>query len=481
MSNQNIEHEITTPFNAAATCSALIQSPEQQWIGEDYRLVEQLGSGAMGTVWRARDERLGRMVALKLVHTAGLEANDLDRVHREARLTASVEHANVVTVHDTGTTADGDFYMVMELLEGDDLLQYTGDDVQRTAEQTVKLLLPVLAGMKAAHRVNILHRDIKPANVFIANVDGRAVPKLVDFGVALRADQPSSHRLTQDGHLLGTPLYMAPEQLEGAANVNVTTDIWAFTIVLYEALCGSAPFEGSSLSSLFMSILTADLPLLADRIGDKDLDYILQKGAAKKGEDRWQSADEMAQALAHWLVARGETCDVSGESLSKWIDDPAFPIAWRPSSKHFTRPTLPSLSEWQRAASSGLRRISEHGKRQLTLAVGVPLVIFGAQAWATTGAAEAVPSVADPASEVQSATSNEALSSDWSATNTVATRLPAASWAEQNSASSSEHVGSSTAGRKAKSQRSGSAATSATSPTTKSQASSQKIDPYWGF
>ncbi len=300
-------------------------------MGDEYRLIEQLGAGAMGTVWRARDERLGRMIALKLVHTAGLDANDLDRVHREARLTASVDHANVVTVHDTGTTADGDFYMVMELLDGEDLLDYTQDSGQRTAEETVQLLLPVLAGMKAAHRSNILHRDIKPANVFIANVDGRTVPKLVDFGVALRADQPSSHRLTQAGHLLGTPLYMAPEQLEGAANVAATTDIWAFTIVLYEALCGKVPFEGSNLSSLFLSILTEELPALAETVGDPDLDYILQKGAAKKAEDRWQSADEMAQALVHWLLAHGVTRDVSGDAIDKWLEEPATAIVWRPS------------------------------------------------------------------------------------------------------------------------------------------------------
>lgn len=285
-----------------------------------YELTSLMGQGSMGEVWRARNVNLDKEVAIKLVKLEGGDPSADVRLRNEARLAAKMNHPNVVGVYDAGVAGDGRYYLVMELLEGHDLRQILDRQQTLPAVEAVQILLPVLAGLDCAHRRSIVHRDIKPDNIFLASSEGSTVPKLVDFGIALGRDLPSAVRTTRTGVFLGTPLYMAPEQVAGALDLDERADIWAVATVLYELISGRVPFASDELRVLFSSITCAEVPPIDESLCDAELAAILMRGLAKNPKERWSSARDMARALVAWLTARGVTEDVSGDSLEKtWI------------------------------------------------------------------------------------------------------------------------------------------------------------------
>jgi eukaryotic-like serine/threonine-protein kinase len=289
-----------------------------------YVLVEPLGKGGMGVVWKARSAALGVEVALKLVNRSQTGVEPLQRMAREAHAAARLGHPAMVTVLDFGTTATGDPYVAMELLRGDSLADVLQREHRLDARRAVATLLPIIDGLGAAHDKGIVHRDVKPENLFISkDAQGRIQPKLLDFGIA-KLEQQGEHRqrLTLDGTVLGSPGYFSPEQARGQVDIDSRTDIWSICVVLYELITGELPFSGANYNALLMSILK-DKPasLVAQGVGDEALWKILRQGLAKERKQRWSSMWELGQALAYWLYQNGVRTDVSSRSLKEaWLE-----------------------------------------------------------------------------------------------------------------------------------------------------------------
>ncbi|MCB9570384.1 MAG: protein kinase [Myxococcales bacterium] len=208
-----------------------------------YRIEERLGVGGMGTVYRAVHVGLDRPVAIKILTRVDGGSTAARRFRAEGRLTAALHHPGIVEVLDTGELADGRLYLVMELLEGrtlDDAIAARGGELPW--REACLWIAEIADAVAAAHRRGLIHRDLKPSNIMVVDEDGRARLKVLDFGIAAERDLSGDARLTRPGQLLGTPRYMAPEQADGLASTP-QMDIYALGAILFEAICGSAPFE----------------------------------------------------------------------------------------------------------------------------------------------------------------------------------------------------------------------------------------------
>ncbi|MDB4892886.1 MAG: protein kinase [Gemmatimonadetes bacterium] len=257
-----------------------------------YEVQDLIGEGAMGVVYRALDPMLNRSVAVKVMNEAlALDENFRTRFLREARAAGSLQHPNVITVYDCGET-DGHLYIAMEYVAGTDLEQLIASKVPVSLANKIEIMIGVLNGLAYAHKRGIVHRDMKPANIRV-NEEGRAL--IMDFGIA----HTTSSNVTKTGLILGTPNYMAPEQITGS-QITAQTDIFAVGVVLYELLTNIKPFEGGTLHSVLFRIVSED-PESPDKIvaGVRpDLAEIVMKALAKEPADRYASALDMANALS---------------------------------------------------------------------------------------------------------------------------------------------------------------------------------------
>jgi eukaryotic-like serine/threonine-protein kinase len=261
-----------------------------QKIGK-YEIVELVGEGAMGTVYRAKDTVLGRTVAIKVMNASIARQQDhRQRFLREAQAAGSLQHPNVVTIYDMGEL-DGHLFIAMEFVHGTDLEKLMVGAEPLKLQSKLDIIVDVLMGLSYAHKHGIVHRDIKPANIRVED-DGRA--KIMDFGVAHLA----SSDMTRTGLVVGTPSYMAPEQVMGGKAV-AGTDLFAVGAVLYHLLTGQKPFEGPTLQSLFYRIVT-DMPKPLDEVRPglpARLNAVIQKAMAKEATDRYATALEMANDI----------------------------------------------------------------------------------------------------------------------------------------------------------------------------------------
>jgi hypothetical protein len=289
-----------------------------------YVLIEQLGKGGMGVVWKARSTALDVEVAVKLVRSSPTPNSDaFKRMAREAHAAARLGHPAMATVLDFGATEDGDPYVVMELLHGESLGDVLGRERRVDPIRAVSTLLPILDGLREAHDKGIVHRDIKPENLFISKTTrGRLQPKVLDFGIAKLEESTESSRLTQDGAVLGSPGYFSPEQARGEANIDLRTDVWSISVVLYELITGELPFYGANYNALLMSILKDTPKSITDHgYGDAELWRIVQRGLVRDRSKRWGSMGELGRALASWLYAQGVTADVTSRSIKEgWLE-----------------------------------------------------------------------------------------------------------------------------------------------------------------
>lgn len=288
-----------------------------------YVLQRQLGEGGMGVVWAAHSTALGVDVALKMLRPGLAKTEAVERMAREARTAAQLGHPALVRVLDFGTSELGEPFVVMELLQGEELHQRLQREQRLPAADAVALLLPVIDGLGIAHEKGIVHRDIKPENIFIAAEGQRRLqPKLLDFGVAKLTQDRAASRLTQFGTVTGSPYYLSPEQAEGQDDIDARADIWALGVVLYEALTGSPPFEADNYNALMRSITRdAPRPITDHGVGDKQLWLIIQRCLQKKRDERWASMWELGESLALWLFERGVQVDAAGRSLKHaWLD-----------------------------------------------------------------------------------------------------------------------------------------------------------------
>lgn len=282
-----------------------------------YEVVGPLGAGGMGEVWRARDTRLGRDVAIKVLPADyGADGDRLRRFELEARATAALNHPNILAVFDIGTH-EGQPYLVEELLEGESLRARLRGGALPVA-RVIELAVQVAQGLAAAHEKGIVHRDLKPENLFLTR-SGHL--KILDFGLAKLArpdaagrqvsEAPIHSAATEEGHVLGTVGYMAPEQVRGLP-CDHRADIFALGCVLHELLSGHRPFVGETLADTLSAILSRDPPPLLgtpDREIPPALQAIVGRCLEKAPEDRFQSTRDLAFDLA--LVSRGSGRGVS--------------------------------------------------------------------------------------------------------------------------------------------------------------------------
>ncbi len=280
-----------------------------------YEVVSQIGEGGMGVVWQARDTRLERVVAIKVLPAEYAESAQFRlRFDREAKAISSLNHPHICTLFDVG-----DGYLVMELLDGESL----ADRIRKgplLLEQVLRYGTQIAQALDAAHRQGIVHRDLKPGNVMLT----KSGAKLLDFGLAKNApfsalasgfghaDQATEHKpLTAEGMILGTFQYMAPEQLEGA-EADARTDIFALGALLYEMATGKRAFAGNSKTSLIAAIVSSEPAPIASvaPMTPPALEHVVKRCLEKDPDDRWQSAHDIAGEL-QWISEAGSQAGVA--------------------------------------------------------------------------------------------------------------------------------------------------------------------------
>jgi serine/threonine protein kinase len=269
-----------------------------------YRLESLLGEGGMGTVWVGSQLALQRRVAVKSLRASA--STHRARLQREALALAAVHHPSIVEVYDYGETEGGVPYVVMELVRGESLAARLDRDGALSADEAVTLVVSILDGLAAAHQAGVIHRDIKPDNVVLAEGLSGVRPVLLDFGIAL-LDGDADARLTVDGGFVGTPAYMAPEQMRGGPT-DERVDVWGVGALLYHLVAGEAPFGARDVLAVMRRVLE-DSPSFPRRARGLDgrLWSILMAALRKDPEERTPSALALRDALAGWLDAREVT------------------------------------------------------------------------------------------------------------------------------------------------------------------------------
>jgi serine/threonine-protein kinase len=286
--------------------------PKDPFIGRElldgqFQVIQKIGTGGMGSVYKALQPAMNRTVAIKILHPKLANRKDLtSRFRREARAMSQLSHPNTVKVFMYGQLEDdGALYIVMELLEGRNLNQTVRKEGPLAMERAIKILTQVCGALQEAHELGIVHRDLKPENIFLSNQGGITdFPKVLDFGLAKvteRQMQPGSLILTQEGMVFGTPEFMSPEQAQGRA-LDARSDIYSLAVILYEALTGKLPFVAKTPMEYIQKHVMEPIIGLNERVPDKtfppELGAIIEKALQKKPDDRYQSARELAEALA---------------------------------------------------------------------------------------------------------------------------------------------------------------------------------------
>ena len=266
-----------------------------------YRVEKLLGQGGMGWVVEATHMHLEQRVALKFMHAKNLQENPdaVARFIREARAAARIQSEHIARVSDVGTLEDGAPYLVMEYLEGQDLEGLLRQKKKLPVEQVVEYAMQACEGLAEAHAKGIVHRDLKPANLFLARMtDGSVRVKLLDFGISKLAPQAGGQDvgMTSTQALMGSPLYMSPEQLRSSKNVDRRADLWSMGIILYEMLGGTSPFEADTLPEVCARIMAEPPPPL--EMGNRGIGAVVMRCLEKDPNNRFPDAGALAMALA---------------------------------------------------------------------------------------------------------------------------------------------------------------------------------------
>jgi len=298
----------------AQQAQVLAEEADPDLIGSEvdgrYRVLELIGEGGMGKVYLAEHVEIGKRVALKVLHPSYSRMPDLvERFRREARAASKIGHPNIVDVTDSGTTADGSVYFVMEYLEGVELGSVIEREGALDVARALKITGQICRALSAAHREGIIHRDLKPENIYLITRDGTAdVVKVLDFGIAktTEAEAARERRLTSPGMAMGTPEYMSPEQAAGRP-ADARCDVYALGAILYEMVTGIPPYSGDNFMEILTKKATQDPPPpsavraeLASQVSD-----LVMAAMARSPDDRPQTMEALEYELNKCLAGRG--------------------------------------------------------------------------------------------------------------------------------------------------------------------------------
>jgi serine/threonine protein kinase len=380
-----------------------------QVLGGRYRILRLLGKGGMGSVYEAECPD-GKRVAAKVIarEVTGEGDEAVRRFVREARAATSIDDPHVVRVLDSDRDdVLGVSFIVMELLDGIDCSTLFKRQAPLEPGPLVRLFLQAGKGLAAAHRRGVIHRDIKPANIFlhVERGTGRVTAKIGDFGIAKSvgavAGDETSNDLTSTGKLMGSPMYMSPEQARNAKNVDARTDVWSFAISLYEGLTGRRAWHGStSLGEIILAICTEDLTPIRELAPwvDPELSAIVERGIARDPEKRWASIEQMIEHLVPHSEG-GE--EVNRDALQTVSPERRILVAprSRSASAEVSAPALDTLSTMGASAHETSTR-ARPSRRRSRVAIAVAAVVVmgvGALAWQRRAPARAErPAPVDP-------------------------------------------------------------------------------------
>ena len=301
-----------TPSGSAATGATERFDPLVGTVlAERYAIVRKIGEGGMGAVYEARHAIIGKRVAVKVLLEKFLENQELiARLLQEARLASSIGHENIVDVTDYGTTSDGRAFVVMEFLDGEALAQLVMRDAPLPVERSLSIVRQVCSALSAAHAKGIVHRDVKPENIYLVRRGDIDFVKVVDFGVSKavhsRDEGVDMQRLTRTGTVLGTPLYMSPEQARGGDDVDHRADIWSAGLMLYECLTGEVPFRANNYLGVISQVLTQETvppSQLRPELGiPAAVDRVVMRALEKDRDKRYQQMAEFEHDVERLLA-----------------------------------------------------------------------------------------------------------------------------------------------------------------------------------
>ena len=386
-----------------------------------YRILSLVAAGGMGKIYEAEQIALGRSVALKVLHTTELDAENnpqfKKRFFREASILARLQHPNVVTIFDYGAIEGAEterYFISMEYLSGQTLARRIVDRGRLPARDTIRIARQVARGLTEAHAHGIIHRDLKPSNVMLlAGRDGEELAKIVDFGIVKIVGDESDEKedLTQEGSFIGSPKYMAPEQIARGGKIDARTDVYSFGIILYQCLTGTVPFDGASSIQTLMAHLNQPPQPIRERAPECDapawLEQLVMSCVEKEPAKRPQTMDAVAKTLAEAEAALSSSGILATMSMrgsgplqaagadSTLSSNVTGPVLRNPSTTTGTSASVPppgggaggGESEKTRT-SPGVQRdadaTTKRGKKKtspsLLLAIGVTVVLLGAVA-----------------------------------------------------------------------------------------------------
>jgi serine/threonine-protein kinase len=304
----------------------------------EYKILERIGVGGMGSVYKAEQPNMNRLVAIKVLHARFAGRDDLvARFRREARAMSQLSHPNTARVYKFGQLADGSAYFVMDYMEGKNLAHTVREQGPMDSDRAIQIMLQVCGALEEAHRAGIIHRDLKPENIFLTQQAGNSdFPKVLDFGLAKVSEKQmgrGSMMLTQQGMVFGTPEFMSPEQTQGDT-LDRRSDIYSLGLILYELLTGKLPFDATKPIDIMRAhVQEPPLPLngrVPGRTFSPQLGAAVAKALEKKRDNRYSTTLEFAEALKRCLSnppppsgRPGPTSGSPGTSESAESDDPA--------------------------------------------------------------------------------------------------------------------------------------------------------------
>jgi eukaryotic-like serine/threonine-protein kinase len=290
-------------------------------IAERFRITSLIARGGMGKVYRAEQSPLGRLCAIKVLnpnYNGDADPEFHRRFFREASITSKITHPNSVTIFDYGKTDDDIYYMAMEYLEGQTLHQALREVGTMPEDRVARIAAQICRALREAHALGVIHRDLKPANIFLSrHGDDEDFVKVLDFGLVKHITERPEEQLTQTGLFMGSPKYMAPEQIQGGV-VDFRTDIYSLGIIMYEMLAGKVPFERATSVNILMAHVGEPPPPMREvnpnLICSPSFEELVMRCIAKDPEERWSSMDQVLQAikLAHGAAMTGQLAAVTG-------------------------------------------------------------------------------------------------------------------------------------------------------------------------